>query len=67
MNYYDSFLGADSEGGTVQSLQEASAEGLYEGIKDSVKYLFLGSVVLVVAAIALKEKHIIKLRKRILE
>ena len=67
MSSYNDTLGADSEGGAIGSLADASAEGIYEGIRDTVKYLFIGSVVLAVAAVALKEKHITRLRKRFLE
>lgn len=52
------FLGAD--------FAQAADEGLHEGIKDSVKYLFIGSMVFIAGSILFNEPHLKRLRKRVL-
>lgn len=54
MNYDGDNLGADMQYTYAQSAQE----GLHEGVKDVVKYLFIGGVALMVAGVVFKGKKI---------
>jgi len=58
-------LGADMQYTGDLSMEHAAQKGVHDAVADVIKYLMLGGIVVMVAAVALKEKHVVNLLKRV--